>query len=164
MAALFIALFFVGATAGNMLQDTVLGSRVPRELRGRVSSLDWVAATAAAPLSVVIAALSGRPVGIRADVRRGRFAPPWARWPGWLLLLRSGEPSTGDARPDDVTLAALDRRSARTRARFTRLNGAFARRARLAKVPLAYHTWSTPGLRRGGSRRRRSRAGRRSRG
>ena len=72
VAGVCMAVFFVGATVGNVFQDSVLGSRVPRELRGRVSSLDWVAATAAAPLSVVVAAVSADQRRHPPDVRRGR--------------------------------------------------------------------------------------------
>ena len=105
VGAVFIAVFFVGATAGNVLQDSVLGSRVPRELRGRVWSLDWVAATAAAPLSVVVAALSGRPRRHPPDVRRGR-AGGRAGLAGRAGPAAAAPASrTGDA-PDDVTLAA----------------------------------------------------------
>src|SRR6185436_31693 len=65
VAALFIALMFMGTTAGNIWQDTILGSRIPRHLRGRVSSLDWVAATVSAQLSVTISAALVGQVGIR---------------------------------------------------------------------------------------------------
>ena len=81
-----------GATAGNLFQDTVLGSRVPRELRGRVSSLDWVAATAASPLSVLVAALAVDQVGIRPTYVVAGLAASLASLGGLALLLRSGEP------------------------------------------------------------------------
>ena len=105
------AVFFVGATVGNVFQDTVLGSRVPRELRGRVSSLDWVAATAAAPLSVVLAALSADSVGIRPTYVVAGLAAALASLAGLLLLLRFGEPVGAEAEaeaaaePHDSTLA-----------------------------------------------------------
>jgi MFS family permease len=92
----FMVVFFVGATAGNLFQDSVLGSRVPRELRGRVSSLDWVAATAAAPLSVVVAALAVDHIGIRTTYVAAGLAAAFCSVGGLLLLLRSGEP-TGDS-------------------------------------------------------------------
>jgi MFS family permease len=92
----FMVVFFVGATAGNLFQDSVLGSRVPRELRGRVSSLDWVAATAAAPLSVVVAALAADHIGIRTTYVAAGLAAAVCSVGGLLLLLRSGEP-TGEA-------------------------------------------------------------------
>ena len=87
-----MVVFFVGATAGNLFQDTVLGSRVPRELRGRVSSLDWVAATAASPLSVRVAALAVDQVGIRPTYVVAGLAASLASVGGLALLLRSGEP------------------------------------------------------------------------
>jgi MFS family permease len=96
VAAGFMVVFFVGATAGNLFQDSVLGSRVPRELRGRVSSLDWVAATAAAPLSVVVAALAADHIGIRTTYVAAGLAAAVCSVGGLLLLLRSGEP-TGEA-------------------------------------------------------------------
>jgi MFS family permease len=96
VAAGFMVVFFVGATAGNLFQDSVLGSRVPRELRGRVSSLDWVAATAAAPLSVVVAALAADHIGIRTTYVAAGLAAAVCSVGGLLLLLHSGEP-TGEA-------------------------------------------------------------------
>jgi MFS family permease len=93
VGALFMAVFFVGATTGNLFQDSVLGSRVPRELRGRVSSLDWVAATAAAPLSVVAAALSADHVGIRPTYVVAGVAAAIASLAGLVLLRRTGEPT-----------------------------------------------------------------------
>ena len=99
VAGVCIAVFFVGATVGNVFQDSVLGSRVPRELRGRVSSLDWVAATAAAPLSVVVAAMSADGVGIRPTYVVAGLAAALASLAGLVLLLRSGEPGDVDARP-----------------------------------------------------------------
>ena len=92
VGAAFVVVFFVGATAGNLFQDTVLGSRVPRELRGRVSSLDWVAATAASPLSVLVAALAVDQVGIRPTYVVAGLAASLASLGGLALLLRSGEP------------------------------------------------------------------------
>jgi MFS family permease len=96
VAAAFMVLFFVGATAGNLLQDSVLGSRVPRELRGRVSSLDWVAATAAAPVSVVVAALAADHVGIRPTYVVAGLAATLASLAGLALLLRTVEPPVGE--------------------------------------------------------------------
>ena len=93
VAGLFVAVFFAGATAGNLLQDSVLGSRVPRELRGRVSSLDWVAATAAQPLSVAVFALSADSVGIRPMYVVAGLAATVASLTGLALLLRAGEPA-----------------------------------------------------------------------
>ena len=92
VAAVFMVVFFAGATVGNLLQDGVLGSRVPRELRGRVSSLDWVAATAAQPLSVVCAALAADHVGIRPTYVVAGAAAAACSLAGLGLLLRSGEP------------------------------------------------------------------------
>jgi MFS family permease len=94
VAGMFVAVLFVGATVGNVFQDSVLGSRVPRELRGRVSSLDWVAATAAAPLSVVVAALSADHVGIRPTYVVAGLAAALASLAGLALLLRTGEPAS----------------------------------------------------------------------
>jgi MFS family permease len=96
-AAAFVVLLFVGATAGNLFQDSVLGSRVPRDLRGRVSSLDWVAATAAAPLSVTVAAGLAGLVGIRATYVGAGVVASAASLLGLALLVRTGEP--GDAGP-----------------------------------------------------------------
>lgn len=56
---------FAGTTLGNIWQDTVYGTRIPRELRGRVASLDWAATTAAGPGSVLLAALVTETVGLR---------------------------------------------------------------------------------------------------
>jgi MFS family permease len=92
VAALFVVVLFVGASAGNIFQDSVLGSRVPRELRGRVSSLDWVAATAATPASVVLVAASSAAFGIRATYVGAGLVAAGASAVGLLLLLRSGEP------------------------------------------------------------------------
>ena len=105
VAALFIALMFMGTTAGNIWQDTILGSRIPRHLRGRVSSLDWVAATVSAPLSVTISAALVGQVGIRETFVGAGSIAALGSLVGLLLLLRSGEPQPAIA-PDDVTLAA----------------------------------------------------------
>ncbi len=93
LGAVFMAVFFVGATVGNLLQDSVLGARVPRELRGRVSSLDWVAATAAQPLSVVLAAVSADHLGIRPTYVVAGVAAALCSLAGLVLLHRTGEPS-----------------------------------------------------------------------
>ncbi len=93
VATVFVAVLFVGSTVGNLFQDSVLGSRVPRELRGRVSSLDWVAATAAQPLSVVVAALVADHVGIRPTYVLAGLAATLASLAGLVLLLRTGEPT-----------------------------------------------------------------------
>ena len=105
VAAGFITLMFVGATAGNIWQDTILGSRIPRDLRGRVSSLDWVAGTVSAPLSVTISAALVGQVGIRATFVGAGAIAALGSLLGLLLLLRSGEPEAVVA-ADDVTLAA----------------------------------------------------------
>jgi len=93
VAAGFVVVLFAGLTAGNILQDSVLGSSVPRELRGRVASLDWVAATAAAPLSVTLAALLTGTVGIRSTYVGAGVLASAASVLGLLLLLRYGRPS-----------------------------------------------------------------------
>jgi sugar phosphate permease len=95
----------VGATAGNIWQDAILGSRIPRRLRGRVSSLDWVAGTVSAPLSVTISAVLIGQVGIRATFVGAGAAATLASLVGLLLVLRSGEPEPAVG-ADDVTLAA----------------------------------------------------------
>jgi hypothetical protein len=65
-----------------------------------VSSLDWVAATAAAPLSVVAAALSADHVGIRPTYVVAGAAAAVASLAGLVLLRRTGEPtSAADAEP-----------------------------------------------------------------
>jgi DHA3 family tetracycline resistance protein-like MFS transporter len=92
IAALFVAVLSIGATAGNLFQDSVLGSRVPRDLRGRVSSLDWVAATAAAPLSVALAAGVTALVGVRATYVGAGLLASAASLLGLALLRRAGEP------------------------------------------------------------------------
>jgi MFS family permease len=101
----FVALLFVGASAGNIWQDSILGSRIPRRLRGRVSSLDWVAGTVSAPLSVTVSAALVGQVGIRATFVGAGAAAVLASLGGLLLLLRSGEPEPV-IDPSDVTLAA----------------------------------------------------------
>jgi MFS family permease len=105
VAALFIAVMFTGATAGNIWQDTILGSRIPRHLRGRVSSLDWVAGTVSAPLSIAISAALVGQVGIRPTFVGAGAVAALGSLLGLLLLLRSGEPEAAVA-ADEVTLAA----------------------------------------------------------
>lgn len=93
LAALpLVVVMFAGTTAGNIWQDSVLGSRIPRELRGRVSSLDWVAATASAPLSITCSAAFAGHVGIRATFVTAGTAAALASLAGLLLLVRTGEP------------------------------------------------------------------------
>jgi MFS family permease len=105
VGALFIALMFVGATAGNIWQDTILGSRVPRHLRGRVSSLDWVAGTVSAPLSIAVSAALVAQFGIRSTFVGAGAVAALGSLLGLLLLLRSGEPPAAIS-ADEVTLAA----------------------------------------------------------
>jgi DHA3 family tetracycline resistance protein-like MFS transporter len=105
VAALFVALMFTGATAGNIWQDTILGSRIPRQLRGRVSSLDWLAGTVSAPLSIVVAAALVGQFGIRSMFVGAGAVAGLGSALGLLLLLRSGEPPE-PVSADDVTLAA----------------------------------------------------------
>jgi MFS family permease len=105
VGALFIALMFVGATAGNIWQDTILGSRIPRHLRGRVSSLDWVAGTVSAPLSIAVSAALVSQVGVRQMFVGAGAVAALGSLLGLLLLLRSGEPEPV-IDPSDVTLAA----------------------------------------------------------
>lgn len=93
-AAAFLVILFAGSTIGNVLQDSVLGSQVPRELRGRVASLDWVAATASAPLSVVLAAAVTETVGLREMYVGAGVLAAATSLLGLGLLLRSGEPGT----------------------------------------------------------------------
>ena len=80
--------------------------RVARELRGRVSSLDWVAATAAAPVSVVVAALAADQVGIRPTYVVAGIVAAFASLAGLVLLLRSGEPTDAHADADDAAADA----------------------------------------------------------
>ena len=111
VGAAFMVLFFAGATAGNVFQDSVLGSRVPRELRGRVGSLDWVAATAAAPLSVVVAALSVEHAGIRPTYVVAGLAAAVCSIAGLVLLRRTGEPTddaTGESRDESAGEPTVD--------------------------------------------------------
>jgi MFS family permease len=105
VGAAFIALMFVGATAGNIWQDPILGSRIPRHLRGRVSSLDWVAGTVSAPLSIVVSAALVGQVGIRQTFVGAGTVAALGSLLGLLLLLRSGEPPAAIS-ADEVTLAA----------------------------------------------------------
>ena len=91
-AAFFVAVLFAGAAVGNVLQDSVLGARVPRELRGRVSALDWVAATASGPLSVLLAAATAEVVGLRPMYIGAGVLAAVSSAVGLVLLLRSGEP------------------------------------------------------------------------
>jgi MFS family permease len=114
VAAVCMAVFFVGATVGNVFQDSVLGSRVPRELRGRVSSLDWVAATAASPLSVVVAALAADHVGIRPTYVVAGLAAALASLAGLALLLRTGEPGVEAEASADVSTAEVASAAAET--------------------------------------------------
>lgn len=104
-AAVFVVLMFAGTTAGNIWQESILGSRIPRRLRGRVSSLDWVAATVSAPLSVTISAALVGQIGIQETYVGAGAVAALGSMVGLVLLLRSGEPETAvDA--SEVTLAA----------------------------------------------------------
>lgn len=107
-AAGFAALLFVGTSLGNVYQDTMIGHHVPRELLGRVRSLDWVAATAMVPLSIVVAAAASGAIGIRATyVVSGALTAGVAALSLGLLLHR-GEPTIegADDRPDVIEAAA----------------------------------------------------------
>jgi predicted MFS family arabinose efflux permease len=105
LAAPFVALLFVGSTAGNIWQDSVLGSAVPRDLRGRVGSLDWLSATVSAPLSITLSAALAGAVGVRATFVVAGTAAVLASAVGLVLVLRSGEPA-GAVSADEVSLAA----------------------------------------------------------
>jgi MFS family permease len=105
VATPFVALLFVGSTAGNIWQDTVLGSAVPRDLRGRVGSLDWVSGTVSAPLSITLSAALAGAVGVRATFVVAGAAATLACVVGLVLVLRSGEPA-GAVSAGEVSLAA----------------------------------------------------------
>jgi hypothetical protein len=107
VGAVFAAAMFAATTVGNLLQDSVLGRAVPRELRGRVGSLDWVAATASAPLSVVVAAVVAGHAGIRAVFVGAGLLAAATSVLGLLLLGRTGEPAVSDEpRTEPVGAAA----------------------------------------------------------
>ncbi|MGZ4617027.1 MAG: MFS transporter [Actinomycetes bacterium] len=128
VAVPFVALMFAGTTAGNIWQDSVLGTRIPRELRGRVSSLDWVSATVSAPLSITVSAALVTHVGIRATFVGAGVAAGLGSLVGLALLLRSGEPqSTGPQRSPQQA------------------NSRVSRHAGLPRRRPACHTWSTAG-------------------
>jgi hypothetical protein len=100
-----IVVMFIGTTAGNIWQDSVFGRSIPRELRGRIGSLDWVAATVSAPLSVTLSAALATHVGVRETFVLAGTTAAVCSLVGLVLLLRSGEPEPAvDA--SAVTLAA----------------------------------------------------------
>jgi hypothetical protein len=92
VATPLVALLFLGTTAGNIWQDTVLGSVVPRGLRGRVASLDWVASTVSAPLSITVSATLVRHIGVRPTFVVAGTGAMTACLVGLVMMVRSGEP------------------------------------------------------------------------
>jgi hypothetical protein len=70
-----------------------------------VSSLDWVAATVSAPLSIAVSAALVGQVGIRPTFVGAGAVAALGSLLGLLLLLRSGEPPSAIS-ADEVTLAA----------------------------------------------------------
>jgi MFS family permease len=103
-----MALLFLGTTAGNIWQDTVFGSVVPRRLRGRIGSLDWVASTVSAPLSITLSAALAGHVGVRATFVVAGTGAMTALLVGLLMIVRSGEPrreNVGESLARDVEAA-----------------------------------------------------------
>jgi MFS family permease len=63
-----IAIFVVGATSGigEVIWGTLLQRRVPDELRGRVSGLDWFVSLGLLPVSMTLAGPAGEAFGLTA--------------------------------------------------------------------------------------------------
>lgn len=55
-----------GATAGMVIWTTLMQTRVPRELRGRVNSVDWFVSIGLAPVSLALTAPVSKAIGIDA--------------------------------------------------------------------------------------------------
>ena len=58
-------------TAGNIIWESLLQAEVPRELLGRVSSVDWMVSLGLSPIGVAVAGVVAGTVGIRP--------PSWCR-------------------------------------------------------------------------------------
>jgi MFS family permease len=65
---MIIAMVIVGITSGigDVIWGTLLQRRVPDELRGRVSSLDWFVSLGLLPISLALAGPAGEAFGITA--------------------------------------------------------------------------------------------------
>jgi predicted MFS family arabinose efflux permease len=75
--AMATAVFVVGFTgsAGQVIWGTLLQRRVPRELLGRVSSLDFFISLALMPVSMALAGPVGEAVGLAPTFLVGGIAP-----------------------------------------------------------------------------------------
>jgi predicted MFS family arabinose efflux permease len=70
-AAVFAAVIWGGVTYGNVLWLPMLQARVPPELLGRVSSLDWLISLALTPLGMVAAGGIAAVIGVRLTLIAG---------------------------------------------------------------------------------------------
>jgi DHA3 family tetracycline resistance protein-like MFS transporter len=64
----FAVVFGACETAGMVVWGTLMGSRVPPELRGRVNSLDWFMAIGLTPLSFALTGPVSRGIGVDATL------------------------------------------------------------------------------------------------
>jgi hypothetical protein len=60
-----------GLTAGNIVWATTMGRLVPRELMGRVFSLDWLVSVSLVPLSYGLAGPIAAAIGTKATLLGG---------------------------------------------------------------------------------------------
>jgi hypothetical protein len=65
-----IIVFAVGLLlmVGNILWESLLQSEVPKEILGRVSSVDWMVSLGLSPIGVAVAGVASGIVGIRATI------------------------------------------------------------------------------------------------
>ena len=64
----FAVVFGAGETAGMVVWGTLMSSRVPPELRGRVHSLDWFVSIGLTPMSFALTAPVSRAIGTDATL------------------------------------------------------------------------------------------------
>jgi MFS family permease len=87
---MFTAMLIVGACSGigEVIWGTLLQRRVPDELRGRISGLDWFVSLGFLPVSVIVAGPAAEAFGITAVFIAAGVIPaiaaPIALWAGRL--------------------------------------------------------------------------------
>ncbi len=97
--ALIAALEGACFAAGMIVWGTLMQTRVPAELRGRVSSLDWMASSALVPLSFALVGPVSGLIGARATLLAAGVASGSVLVAFWLAMpaLRRVDPPAGMA-------------------------------------------------------------------
>jgi MFS family permease len=96
--ALLAAVYGACMTAGMVVWGTLMSTRVPPELRGRVHSLDWFASIALTPVSFALTGPVSSALGIEATLVLAALVPAVATVALYVIAgLRRDEERYADA-------------------------------------------------------------------